>query len=855
MPHHAVILGGSLAGYSCAKAISRFFDKITVVERDELPSGATSRAGVPQGRHARVSLSKEGEDRERLALGRRGGSRDMARRRGIEELLIEPPEKLEAAVGPPAAPIARSVHPPARRERVIHEFLGGELGPIQVAARDTDPPDEELSCHAGRHRMKRFIQHVDARMQRLLGRSLERYRQVGERVDRLFLLFDACGRHVEVVRRAGTGLLGRPWRAARTLLDGAIVVSTTSRPEKRKLFVPGEHVETIAADRISDEIDAEFGRAVDALEELAARWRAAPEAAQALAQALDRVAAAMTRVADAKLPIAPYEDERQRLAGVLAATHELLAVDFIEAHERAAAATEDADALAERLQRAAATGARLDGEIAAALAAIDSRVAELRGAGLALREPVFNPDSCLADARQAIAAARAALLSGAVPDGAGAADRAMRIAQATLDRIAATVRGRDESPARLASLRGRIVGLRGEVSTCVELLGALATDFDPASFAQDAARFAQREEFFAQAGTLCDGAETDVGKQRYLGAADKLDRACGGRDVLSAVLAEIASRRAALERAAAETQAKSGEGAAHLSTLRELVGTNAHAISDLGAVVSLGSRHEALLGSMAAPRPNWPRLQADATDLCAAISAAHDRAGRDIAALAAATNAAAESARVVASVGAVLERERDDRLPANSRLAAARAELDQAQAILLTPHADWPRAQNQAESARALALSAEDLARQDLALAQAARVALAAARQRFASVDRYYGHEVRADVGGVTPVLASANVLMDRQEYEHALEAAERSRTMLDAAEQLAVAAVNRLEEERRMAASLQSHSWLSSSSMSSSSSSSSTDWTSSSFSSSHDTSSSSSGTSYSGSDSSGTGY
>jgi len=69
MRSHAIILGGSLAGHCCARALSRFFETITLIERDEIPSGASFRAGVPQGRHAHVILDRGRRELERFFPG------------------------------------------------------------------------------------------------------------------------------------------------------------------------------------------------------------------------------------------------------------------------------------------------------------------------------------------------------------------------------------------------------------------------------------------------------------------------------------------------------------------------------------------------------------------------------------------------------------------------------------------------------------------------------------------------------------------------------------------------------------------------------------------------------------------
>jgi 2-polyprenyl-6-methoxyphenol hydroxylase-like FAD-dependent oxidoreductase len=53
---HAVVIGGSVAGLTAARALSESFDRVTIVERDVLPEGAEHRPGVPQARQLHVIL-------------------------------------------------------------------------------------------------------------------------------------------------------------------------------------------------------------------------------------------------------------------------------------------------------------------------------------------------------------------------------------------------------------------------------------------------------------------------------------------------------------------------------------------------------------------------------------------------------------------------------------------------------------------------------------------------------------------------------------------------------------------------------------------------------------------------------
>ncbi|CAM5280248.1 FAD-binding monooxygenase [Streptomyces spiroverticillatus] len=53
---HAVIVGGSIGGLVAARALSRRFTSVTVVDRDALPDGPYDRKGVPQSPHAHALL-------------------------------------------------------------------------------------------------------------------------------------------------------------------------------------------------------------------------------------------------------------------------------------------------------------------------------------------------------------------------------------------------------------------------------------------------------------------------------------------------------------------------------------------------------------------------------------------------------------------------------------------------------------------------------------------------------------------------------------------------------------------------------------------------------------------------------
>jgi len=48
---HAIVMGASMAGLLAARVLSEHYQRVTVIERDELPPIGAHRRGVPHGRH------------------------------------------------------------------------------------------------------------------------------------------------------------------------------------------------------------------------------------------------------------------------------------------------------------------------------------------------------------------------------------------------------------------------------------------------------------------------------------------------------------------------------------------------------------------------------------------------------------------------------------------------------------------------------------------------------------------------------------------------------------------------------------------------------------------------------------
>jgi 2-polyprenyl-6-methoxyphenol hydroxylase-like FAD-dependent oxidoreductase len=54
---HAVVIGASVAGLLAARVLSAVYERVTIIERDELPPVGEGRKAIPQGSHAHVMLA------------------------------------------------------------------------------------------------------------------------------------------------------------------------------------------------------------------------------------------------------------------------------------------------------------------------------------------------------------------------------------------------------------------------------------------------------------------------------------------------------------------------------------------------------------------------------------------------------------------------------------------------------------------------------------------------------------------------------------------------------------------------------------------------------------------------------
>lgn len=68
-PSTVIIIGGSLAAFTCARLLGAHCERVIVVDRDDAPGEDGARAGVPQARHAHVILDRGRRELEHCLPG------------------------------------------------------------------------------------------------------------------------------------------------------------------------------------------------------------------------------------------------------------------------------------------------------------------------------------------------------------------------------------------------------------------------------------------------------------------------------------------------------------------------------------------------------------------------------------------------------------------------------------------------------------------------------------------------------------------------------------------------------------------------------------------------------------------
>ena len=182
---HAVVVGASIAGVLAAQVLAGHFERVTLVDRDEMPREPGPRGGVPQGRHVHGLLSRGREVVEEMFPGTTADlvarGRDPGRRAGRRPVLLRPAAaRARPRPGLPTLAVSRPLLEWYLRHRLLHDTrvsvlehtsvldLAFSADDARVDGRRRDRPRRGLAAAAGRRPGRRHLRTdvADARVAR-----------------------------------------------------------------------------------------------------------------------------------------------------------------------------------------------------------------------------------------------------------------------------------------------------------------------------------------------------------------------------------------------------------------------------------------------------------------------------------------------------------------------------------------------------------------------------------------------------------------------------------------------------------------------------------------------------------------
>jgi hypothetical protein len=511
------------------------------------------------------------------------------------------------------------------------------------------------------------------------------------------------------------------------------------------------------------------------------------------------------------LPIAPYQADRDAVSKLVEQAKAELTPDPISSQALLQTAQERLDVLRQRAEDVAQRSEQ-GRTVLTQLDAARGLVAKRRSEGLKLDESGGNPDEFLAQARQAHAVALDALKA-ADPSAAGPAlDQATaRLGEArqTMDRVAAAQSAvAQELPAR----RDAQQTLLAELSNAAHEQAELERDFDRGSWNDVASNLDQARKQLDTAAPLLERAASlgSTDKQQYLECQRVLAEATAAQGSARSLRAGVKERRDHLTAVRTECQGiwpdlvNQGQSvAAFVDGHGTVVGAQAKA-----ALTEALQLQRSVEQKSARPRPNWLEIQTELARVREGLAIAREQAEADVKAQDEVARKLAQLQPRMNQVGELLRTEDKDRPPSNIRYKSAAAALDRIERELAAGPQDWTLLLKQLDQAVLELNHSEELARQDVALANQALSEIDSARRSVRMAQGYSALGVSADVRLARAQLEQAERAMQTQGYEHAIQLAtsadQAAKTAYNEANRQAAYRQQGIESERRRRAAEQ---------------------------------------------------
>lgn len=525
------------------------------------------------------------------------------------------------------------------------------------------------------------------------------------------------------------------------------------------------------------------------------------QAQKMLSQAVERpgqLRPQIEAVARLPLPTAPYETELTTCAGLAEQARKLLRADPIGAQSllkqglnRLAELDQCLKDVAQLFQQAQEARRTLD--------QVARLVGERRAGGLLLTEPEGNPDPHLEQGRSQHGQLLQALERGQAKAAAGHLEQALALADRAKSVVERQAAARDQCLREIPARRVEAQRLQQATATAQAQRGELERNFAPESWRNVADHLGRSRELQSSAEGLINEAATAAAEsvQHYFRAGSLLERVQQQQDQVRAQLQEIGRCLQQLTETRQECyhrrqeladQARKAESYFHLhaQTIRQPARTRFD---------SAENRWRQARSQMEELRPNWPVVQQQMEEARKEYAAGLQEAEEDVRQQQQFSARLTQTSHEAERIGQFLQWHREDRVQANERYRSGVEKLDRIRRDSTGKTADWKQLLKEVNEAADLFKKAEELARQDLQLADRAGAEIDSAERELARARSYFQLGITANLAQAEDQLSQARVKLGEQAYEQAIDLAVACQK---AARQAYEDAVRRAQQEQQ---------------------------------------------------------
>jgi len=409
----------------------------------------------------------------------------------------------------------------------------------------------------------------------------------------------------------------------------------------------------------------------------------------------------------------------------------------------------------------------------ASLEMVKRQVTGHRAEGMAFVEEGGNPDQFLNQSAQAHSEAIAALGDGDPDTAAQKLEGARALVKQAENTIEAVKKAKAFCLLQQTGRARETERLRAALPQAESYMQQLERDFAPGSWQAVARNLDQIRSLLATFDRLAAEAASAASNtaQNYLAGARLYEQLGHQQQIVLRLMSALGEQVNALLSARSECQKQRKELDLTASRVEQFLHQNAGIVGEM-ARQSFASARSALAANEASfdgARPDWTGVRQALAQAREEFAIAQSHAETDLRTHEQLKNEFTQARQRADRVYALLAGHREDRLAANQHFQAAADVLDQIAVDLNAPRGESARFLEQVRGAAADLDQAEQMAREDIRLAQQAMAELAEARRTIDQSRSYFAMGVTVDASTAEAELAQAEQLLESQNYEEAI--------------------------------------------------------------------------------------